>query len=187
MKKQRVFSIPNLLSLLRLLMIPLFVWTYMVKHDSPLTALILALSGLTDILDGRIARRYGMVSDVGKVLDPVADKITQGTMLICLLSRFPAMWVPLILLCVKEAFVGVTNLMVIRWTQRIDSAEIHGKVATCFLYGMMLIHLVWSNIPNGLSITLIALTSLVILLSFWLYGTRNVTMLKRASARKYNA
>ena len=184
MNKRRVFTIPNLLSLLRLLMVPLFVWTYTIRQDGLLTALVLALSGLTDLLDGQIARHYGMVSDVGKILDPIADKVTQGAMLICLLTRFPAMWVPLILLIVKEAFVGITSLMVIRKTGHVDGAEMHGKVTTCFLYGMMLVHLLWSNIPNGLSIALIVMTALVMLLSLWLYGMRNIARLKRLRARK---
>lgn len=184
MNHRRVFTVPNMLSLLRLLMVPLFVWTYIVRQDGLLTALVLALSGLTDILDGQIARRYGMVSDVGKLLDPIADKVTQGAMLICLLTRFPAMWVPLILLIIKEAFVGITSLMVIRETGRVDGAEMHGKVTTCFLYGMMLIHLMWGSIPNILSIALIVITTLVMLLSLWLYGMRNIARLKRAKSRR---
>ena len=181
---KRLFTVPNLLSLLRLLMVPLFVWTYTIRHDGVLTALVLAISRLTDILDGQIARRYNMVSDVGKILDPIADKITQGAMLICLLTRFPAMWVPLILLIVKEAFVGITSLMVMRETGRVEGAEIHGKVTTCFLYGLMLVHLLWHSSPNGLSIALIVMTTLVMLMSFWLYGMRNIARLKRAKARR---
>ena len=179
MKSNRVFTIPNLLSLLRLLMIPLFIWTYTVKQDDLLTALMLGLSGLTDILDGQIARRYGMVSDLGKALDPIADKATQGAMLIYLLTRFPAMWIPLILLAVKEAFVGITSLMVIRKSGQVDGAEFHGKVVTVFLYGLMLLHLLWGSIPNGLSIALIVLTSLLMVLSLVLYGMKNIAKLKR--------
>lgn len=72
------------------------------------------MSGATDLADGYIARRFHMVSDLGKMLDPVADKLTQGAILICLVTRFPRMWLPLILLAVKEAFVGITSLLVIR-------------------------------------------------------------------------
>lgn len=52
---------------------------------------VLALSGITDILDGFIARRFGMVSDVGKILDPVADKLTQGAVILCLAFRYSLM------------------------------------------------------------------------------------------------
>ena len=59
--------------------------------------------------DGFIARKFDATSDVGKILDPIADKLTQGAMLFCLLTRFPLMWVPLALLIVKELFIGLTR------------------------------------------------------------------------------
>ena len=183
MEKKRVFTIPNCLTILRILLIPLFIWAYIGKRDSLLTALVLALSGLTDILDGQIARRFNMVSDLGKLLDPIADKATQGAMLICLVARFPAMWVPLGLLAVKEAFVGITSVMMIKETGQVDSAEYHGKVTTVLLYGMMLLHLLWSDIPNGLSITLIVITVLMMLLSMTLYGLKNISKIRRERAK----
>lgn len=74
--KQEAFSIPNLLSYFRLLLIPLFIQLYM--NENFTEALItLAASGLSDVIDGRVARKYNMVTDLGKVLDPVADKLTQ--------------------------------------------------------------------------------------------------------------
>ena len=179
MKTRRVFTVPNLLSFLRLLVIPVFVWTYLGKRSDLATALVLALSGLTDMLDGRIARRFGQVSDLGKMLDPVADKLTQGAMLICLVTRFPAMWIPLILLAVKEAFVGITSLIIIRRSGRVEGAVLHGKIATCFLYGLMLIHLLWGNMPGSVSACLIALTTGMMLLSMILYGMRNMPRIRR--------
>ena len=80
--REEAFSIPNLLSYFRLLLIPVFIVLYV--HEEFTAALItLAVSGLSDILDGRIARRYNMVTDLGKVLDPVADKLTQCAMMLC--------------------------------------------------------------------------------------------------------
>ena len=87
----KLFTIPNLLSLIRLLLIPWFVYTYVTKGDGQGTAAILILSGITDILDGYIARRFDMVSNLGKALDPVADKATQIVMIGCLTVRFPHM------------------------------------------------------------------------------------------------
>ena len=72
----KIFTIPNLLSFLRLVMIPWFVWEYLDQENSIGTALILLLSGFTDTIDGMIARRFNMVSNLGKALDPVADKLT---------------------------------------------------------------------------------------------------------------
>ena len=55
-----------------------------------------------------------MVSDLGKVLDPVADKLTQAAMLVCLLLRFPLMILPLVLLLIKETFMGISGFLVIK-------------------------------------------------------------------------
>ncbi|MEE1164601.1 MAG: CDP-alcohol phosphatidyltransferase family protein, partial [Lachnospiraceae bacterium] len=86
--KHKIITIPNVLSFLRLLLIPVIVWLYIVKKDPIWTMAILALSGITDIVDGIIARKCNMISDFGKAFDPVADKLTQIAMLFCLVSRF---------------------------------------------------------------------------------------------------
>ena len=77
--RKQLFTIPNLLSLLRLCMIPLIIWLYCTQKNYALTAVVLVLSGLTDMVDGYIARRFNMVTDLGKALDPVADKLTQAS------------------------------------------------------------------------------------------------------------
>lgn len=75
--KNKILTIPNLLSFFRMCLIPLIIWQYVYK-DNHITALcLLALSGMTDIADGIIARKFNMVSDFGKAFDPIADKLTQ--------------------------------------------------------------------------------------------------------------
>ena len=77
---RQLYSIPNLLSIMRILILPFFVWAYLMAEPQtgyPLSCMLLALSGLSDMLDGFIARRFHMVTDIGKILDPVADKLTQ--------------------------------------------------------------------------------------------------------------
>ena len=176
--KNKILTIPNLLTLLRLLMVPVFVWAYTVRQDQLLTALILALSGLTDLLDGQIARRCNMVSDLGKLLDPIADKVTQGVMLICLIRQFPAMWVPTVLLVIKEGFVGTAHVLAVRESGRIDGADMHGKVATVCLDALALIHLLWPEIPHGASACLIAVTCLAMAVSFAMYARTYIGMLR---------
>ena len=87
----RIITVPNLLSFFRLCLIPVIIWSYCVKKNPLLAGEILLLSGLTDLADGYIARRFHMISNLGKILDPVADKLTQAAMLICLFTRFPHM------------------------------------------------------------------------------------------------
>ncbi len=171
--KGKILTIPNLLSLIRILLIPLFVWLYLGEENVPATAVVLVLSGLTDALDGFIARHYHMVSDFGKALDPFADKLTQFAMLCCLVIRFPRMLWLIIVLCVKEVLVASSQLLVIRKTELVLGAEWHGKITTILLYAVMILHLLWLDIPATLSWSLVGLCIGMLLLSGVLYGIRN--------------
>ena len=82
---------------------------------------MIALSGFTDIIDGKIARKFNMVSDVGKVLDPVADKLTQATLVICLTARYPWMWALLALFAVKECLMLLWGYLTLKITDTIHS------------------------------------------------------------------
>lgn len=183
--ENRIITIPNLLSAFRLVLIPVFLWTYCVRGEYLVTAGLLLLSGLTDLADGFIARRFHMVSNLGKMLDPVADKLTQAAMLICLVTRFPMIVFPLALLAVKEASVGITNLLVIRKSGRVTGAAWHGKITTAMLYLTILIHLIWPHIPAAISNGLIMVCSGVMLDSWVMYILRNVkTLAGKVSAPK---
>lgn len=179
---KKIITIPNLLSLFRLLLIPVIVWTYFGRRDLWMTSLVLILSGATDIVDGWVARHFHMISDLGKMLDPVADKLTQMAMLACLVDRYRLMLIPLLLLVIKEIFAAVTGIMSIYKTKVVMGAVWHGKVTTAVLYGMMVIHLVWLNIPAMVSNLIIGLCVAVMLLSFVLYGIRNIRMIKTGRA-----
>ena len=179
--QNKVITIPNILSFLRLLLIPLIVWLYVVQKNPLWTALVLTLSGITDIADGIIARRFHMVSDFGKALDPVADKLTQIAMLFCLFTRFRWMLLPLCLLVVKEITAGIMGMMVIRKTGKVEGAVWHGKVPTVLVYGMMAIHLVLYSIPPVVSDLLIVGSTAMALLSAVLYAVKNIRILKGSS------
>lgn len=178
-RKSRVMTIPNILTTLRILLVPAFIWAYS-HRPGVLPILILAVSALTDMLDGQIARRFNQVSDLGKMLDPIADKLTQGAMLACLLMRFPRFWIPLILMVVREAFVGVTSLLAIRRSGHVEGAELHGKVATVLLYVLALSHLLFANMPPALSDALIGLTTVAMAISFVLYAKKNLEIMHKA-------
>ncbi len=180
--KGKILTIPNLLSLIRILLIPLFVWLYLGEDNVPATAVVLALSGLTDALDGFIARHYHMVSDFGKALDPFADKLTQFAMLCCLVIRFPRMLWLIIVLCVKEVLVASSQLVVIRKTELVLGAEWHGKITTILIYAVMILHLLWLDIPSTLSWSLVGLCIGMLLLSGVLYGIRNYRAIRKKQA-----
>ncbi len=166
----RILTIPNLLSFIRILLIPLFVWYYLQRDDGTATAIVLAASGLTDALDGFIARRFNMISNFGKALDPLADKLTQFAMLCCLLVRFPRFIWLIVVLCVKEVFLACTQLLLIKRTDEVQGSAWHGKVTTILLYAVMLLHLLWPDLPEQLSLALEMLCIGMLLLSGLLYG-----------------
>ena len=133
--REEAFSIPNLLSYFRLLLIPLFVVLY-VREEFASALITLAASGLSDILDGRIARKFNMVTDLGKVLDPVADKLTQCAMMFCVAMRFPAMWWLLGLHVVKEIVMLGMGWYVLKKTDTVNSAIWVGKLCTGVIYAV---------------------------------------------------
>ncbi len=182
--KKKILTIPNILSLVRIAMIPFIVWLYLGEKNYGWAGGLLIFSGVTDVVDGFIARRFNMISDLGKVLDPIADKLTQATMLVCLLLRFPMMVLPLALMVLKEIFMSVTGLLVIRRTGNVMSSDWHGKVATVLIYATMVLHIFWYNIPSTQSAFFIGATMVMIGISFWLYGKYNITELKKEKARR---
>ena len=175
--KHKIITIPNILSLFRLLLIPVIMWLYIVRKDPLWTTAVLALSGITDIVDGIVARKCHMVSDFGKAFDPVADKLTQIAMLFCLVSRFKWMLLPLCVMVIKEVTAGILGLLVIRKTGKVDGAVWHGKATTVSLYSMMIIHLIWYNIPGVISGILIGACTALALLSAFMYSRENVRIL----------
>ena len=179
--QKKIITIPNILSFFRLCLIPVIVWLYTVKQDHFLTLIILVLSGVTDIVDGIIARKCNMISDFGKAFDPVADKLTQTAMLFCLVSRFPYMMIPFVLLVVKEVFTGITALITIKRTNTVKGAVWHGKHTTGVLCSMMAIHLLWYNIPRTVSLILVGICIGIMLMSFILYAIQNFTAIRKRS------
>lgn len=177
--RNRILTVPNILSFFRLCLIPVFMWLYCVKGNYIWTGIILILSGLTDTVDGFVARHFHMVSDLGKVLDPIADKLTQAAMLFCLLLRFPLMGIPLGLMVVKEFVMGITGFLVVQKTGKVFGADWHGKVNTWLLYAMMILHVFWHDIPAGISGILIGICVVMMLISLILYGRHNLKALKK--------
>ena len=176
---KKIFTIPNLLSMVRILLPPVFVWLYSVKKEYMAAFVVLLLSGVTDLLDGFIARRFHMISVLGKMLDPIADKLTQAAVLLSLGSRFPLLFVLAALFVLKEAVTGVMFLVVMRKTQAVRGADWHGKITTFLLDATMLIHILWFAIPLWVSHLLTGLCAAVMLMSFLLYFRENLAAIRK--------
>lgn len=131
---------------------------------------MIAISAATDIIDGKIARKFHMVSDVGKVLDPTADKLTQAALVICLIARYPQMWVLLALFVVKECLMALWGYLTLKRTDTVNSAKWYGKLSTVVLYAVMMILILFVDIPKAGADALMLLCGGVMLLSLVLYG-----------------
>lgn len=135
--KKDVFTIPNILSMFRIVLIPVYVVIYLNATELWeyfTAAAILAVSCLTDMIDGKIARRCNMISTLGKILDPIADKATQITLTLCLSIKYPVLWFVLVLLTVKELFQGIVGLINLRKGKMLPGALMAGKVCTTVLF-----------------------------------------------------
>ena len=135
--KKELFTIPNLLSLCRLVLIPVYIVIYLNATEAAhyaIAASILAVSCLTDLVDGKIARHFDMISTVGKVLDPVADKATQFALTVCLAVKHPVLWSLAGLFVIKEGFQLIAGLISIHQGKMLNGALLSGKVCTCVLF-----------------------------------------------------
>lgn len=184
--KNKILTVPNVLSFFRLCLIPIIVWLYISKEDYFRTLMVLLLSGLTDVVDGIIARKCNMISDFGKVFDPIADKLTQAAMLCCLVVRFKYMLIPLGMLVIKEVVTGITALISIKKTEQVEGAVWHGKLTTVVLYLMMAVHLVWFNIPTTVSLIMVGVCIGIMIMSFIMYSVRNIKAIKYKSFEHEN-
>ena len=135
--KKEIYTIPNLLSLFRLVLIPVYVLIYLNAKDAAdyyLAAGILAVSCLTDMIDGKIARHFNMISTVGKILDPLADKATQFTLIICLTVKYNFLWYLVILFIIKESFQLIAGGVNLRRGKMLKGALFSGKICTTILF-----------------------------------------------------
>ncbi len=164
----QILTIPNLLSLIRFALIPFFIFFYLNDKNSA-ALIILLISTFSDVLDGYIARKTNSVTDLGKVLDPVADKLTQAAVMVCLSFKFKWMLVLFIILAVKELTMMVFGIMVLKYTGKVNSAKWYGKLCTTFTVITMAIHVIFPTISSELSMWLCLLDMLLMLHSLVRY------------------
>ena len=170
--KKDVFTIPNLLSLFRLVLIPVYVLIYLNATEMWeyfLAAAILAVSCLTDMLDGKIARRFHMISTLGKILDPIADKLTQFTLTLCLSIRYPVLRFVLVLFVIKESFQGIIGLMNLRRGKMLPGALLAGKICTTVLFISLIVLVLMPDLNPGIVAAIAVLDTVFLSYAFITY------------------
>ena len=171
--KKDIFSIPNLLSLFRLLLIPVYATLYLnatQRYQYLLAGVILAVSCLTDMIDGKIARKYNMITTLGKILDPLADKLTQLTLTICLSLKYPVLYPVMGLFVMKELFQLVLGVVFLRKGKMLPGALMAGKVCTTILFVSLIALVLMPNIPLVAVKAIAVIDALFLIISFVSYA-----------------
>ena len=167
--KTQIFTIPNALSMLRILLIPVYIyfyWNATQPRDYYWAGAILAISCLTDALDGIIARKFHMISSFGKILDPIADKTTQLTLTLCLSLKFPVLIPVLTGLVIKELCQIIGTLLLVRRGTAIPSAMLPGKICTAVLFISLITLVLFPNAPDIVVNTISIVDSAFLMLAF---------------------
>lgn len=154
-------NIPNLLSILRIIIIGPFVY-YFLKDNYVMAAVMIAISGISDMFDGYIARKFNQITKLGAMLDPVADKITLGSVVICMCIKIPVIMPIIIILLVKEILMLLAGLVLLKKHKTPPPAQWYGKVATIVFYisvaVIVFLKAIWGIENMVLTITLMCIT-----------------------------
>lgn len=172
--KKEIFSIPNVLSMIRLALIPLYVAIYLNAKSAfhyYISAGILAVSCLTDLIDGQIARHFNMITTLGKVLDPLADKATQFTLILCLAIRrnLTLLWALIILFVAKESFQLIAGGLILRKGKILSGAVLPGKICTAILFISLVLMIMLPQLSDQVINIFCILNSIFLIISFIAY------------------
>ena len=195
------WTIPNLLSFLRIVIVPVFAYFFM-QGQYGWAVFMLVLSGLSDFFDGKIARKFNQISALGKMLDPVADKLTQITLAVLLFLSFNKAddstlkafsWVFLVFI-VKEFVMVLGGAVMLAFGIRPGAAEIYGKVATFAFYAVMIFIVAFGpeigvfkeffTIPNVLMMILVVISAILTLVAFASYMPGTYKQFKERFSKK---
>lgn len=135
--KNEIFTVPNILVFLRAALVPVFVIFY-IKEMYVSAFVVMAIAFFTDFLDGFIARKFNCITDLGKTIDPIADKLYQFAVAVCLVANYPTMLSMAVILFVKEVSMGVMGLVMLGKGGKVFGAKWYGKLSTVTIYVSML-------------------------------------------------
>ncbi len=170
--RKELLSIPNCMGYFRILLIPLFCIIY-IRADSIIdyyaAAGIVIISAVTDLLDGKIARKFNMITEFGKVIDPVADKLTHGAIALCLILRYRYMKYLVLVMLLKEAFMVIMGVINLKHGRRLDGAKMYGKVCTTTLFIVLAALVLFPEIPEITANVLIVFEIIMMLVTWALY------------------
>ena len=170
--KKDVLTIPNLLSIFRILLIPVYMYLYFHAQtpvDYAVAAAVLAISCLTDMADGKIARKFNLISTMGKILDPLADKATQFVLILTLTLKYPLLRYLFGLFILKEGFQLIAAIVFLRKRRMLKGAVMAGKVCTTVLFVSLILLVLFPEIPVVFVNLLTGIDALFMVIAFVAY------------------
>ena len=185
--KRDLWQIPNILCYIRFMLIPVFVVLY-IKAEYPKeylrAAAVVLISGITDFLDGFIARKFDMITELGKLIDPLADKLTQASLIFVLVVKIKWMFLLLILFVILQLFLLVAGLVMLKKNARLNGAKWFGKVSTTVFYAVMLVLVSYPALDDKIADILILVCSAFLLLSLIMYVREYILLYRRTKANE---
>ena len=139
-------NLPNLLTAVRFILVP-FMTVFLVKQNYTVAISLYVLASITDVLDGYIARKYNMITKLGKILDPMADKLLQFSALVGLwVVDIIPFWITLIFF-LKEIFMGLGAIKLLRNKDVVVPSKWFGKMSTVFFFIAIVFSMLSENLP----------------------------------------
>ena len=181
-------NVPNALTLFRILLIPVYLWRYLTAQsqmDYLTAAGILLLSALSDTMDGYIARRFHQITQLGKILDPAADKLTLAAVIVSLWLTRPNWWPLYTLFILKEFLMLLGGLRLHRKQVKIEGAKWFGKLSTIMFYVIMIIIVAMPQLQDRTILTMLLVLLVFMLFSLLRYGMLFCHMLKNSTKKCY--
>ncbi len=170
--KKENFNVPNMLSFIRIIIIIPFV-LYFLNDEYLLAAVMLIFSGLSDMFDGIIARKLNQATKFGRILDPVADKLTLTAVVVCIGIKFPETILLVVILILKDVSMLIAGSFLLKKGVEPPAAKWYGKLSTIFFYISVIIIVVLKAIYGItspiISVLLLSITSFFMLFALFKY------------------
>ncbi|HEY8444665.1 MAG TPA: CDP-diacylglycerol--glycerol-3-phosphate 3-phosphatidyltransferase [Bacilli bacterium] len=174
--------VPNILTIIRLLLVPLYIIIFYSSLDNSLWIAIgiFMLASITDIVDGFIARKFNAITKIGQLLDPLADKLMQLTVLLTLsLAGYIEMWVFWIILSKELLMILSGSILFLSKTKIIISSNIFGKLTTVLIYIAIILSVLRIDIVNYIFMVVIAI-AIITLIQYAYIGVKKLLGYKNA-------
>lgn len=172
-EKKHIWTIPNIMGYFRIVLIPLFCYLFLtaeIELDYYKAGIVVVISTLTDFLDGFVARKFNMITELGKCIDPLADKLTHAALAGCLATKYPLLWIILGIMIVKEIYMLIRGWKMLKKNKKLPGALWFGKISTAVFFVSICLLLFWIDIPLMAANVLIVLSIALLVFAWVMYA-----------------